>query len=188
MAKPGLFVFACFVLFSISARAADFLAEGGLHFGGDTITTVNKADGRSDSLKAGEELSLAMGIVFQSPPSFETIVSFGIKKEVVYPDDGAIIFTRYPLNALLLYRADKWRAGGGLTYHLNPVYKVDRESEQTIMEFNNALGLLFDVRYFVFEKVYLAGRYTHIDYVVTNEPAGRSYSGSSLGVLVGIQF
>ena len=187
MIRNGLLVLGCFVLFSLPARAADMIAEGGLHFGGDTIVTVNHEDGSSDSLRAGEELSVAIGVAFQLSEAIETVVSFGMKKEVVYPDDGTIIFTRFPLNTLLLYISDKWRMGGGLTYHMNPVYKLDRETNRQTMEFSNALGLLFDVRYFVFEKVYIASRYTHIEYEVENDPTRRSYSGNSLGVLVGVQ-
>lgn len=167
--------------------AIDMVGEAGLHFGGDTIVTVNNEDGSSDSLRAGEELSVAIGAAFQLSEAIEAVVSFGMKKEVVYPDDGAIIFTRFPLNTLLLYMSDKWCMGGGLTYHMNPVYKVDRESNEQTIEFSNALGLLFDVRYFVFEKVYIASRYTHIEYEMENDPARRSYSGNSLGVLVGLQ-
>lgn len=186
MLKIGLAVLGCFVLFSLSVRAADLVAEAGLHFGGDTMVTVHNEDGSSDSLKAGEELSLATGVAFQLSESIETIVTFGMKKEVVYPDDGAIIFTRYPLNALLLYKSDKWRMSGGLTYHLNPVYKVNTETQQEVVEFSNAPGLLLDVRYFVFEKVYIASRYTWIEYKVENDPTGRRYDGSSIGILVGV--
>lgn len=186
MLKIGLAALGCFVLFSPSVQAADLVAEAGLHFGGDTMVTVNNEDGSSDSLKAGEELSVAAGVAFQLSDSIAAVVSFGMKKEVVYPDDGAIIFTRYPLNALLLYKADKWRMGGGLTYHMNPVYKVDTETRQETMEFSNASGLLLDVRYFVFEEVYIASRYTWVEYEVKNDPTGRRYDGSSIGILVGV--
>lgn len=186
MIKAGLTALVLFILFTLPVQALDLVAEAGLHFGGDTMVTVHNEDGSSDSLKAGEELSLAAGVAFQLSDSIAAVVSFGMKKEVVYPDDGAIIFTRYPLNALLLYTSNKWRLGGGLTYHMNPVYKVDTETHQETMEFSNAPGLLLDVRYFVFEEVYIASRYTWIEYEVENDPAGRRYDGNSIGILVGV--
>ncbi len=181
-------VLAVFFLLAGPVSAIDFIAEGGLHFGGDTMVTVNNADGTSDSLKAGEELSVAAGVAFQASESTEIILTFGMKKEVVYPDEGTIIFTRYPLNGLLLYKADKWRMGGGLTYHMNPVYKVDTQTQQVTMDFSNALGLLADVRYFIFENAYIASRYTWVKYEMEDAPAERSYSGNSLGLLVAVQF
>ncbi len=188
MIKNGLLVLGCFVLSIVSAGATDFIAEAGLHFGGDTIVTVNTAGGGSDSLKAGEELSVAVGIVSQPDELFEGVLTFGMKKEVVYPDGGAITFTRFPLNGLILYKLDKWRIGGGLTYHFNPLYKLDSETQQETRAFRDALGMLVDVRYFVLDKVYIAGRYTSIKYEMENDPAGRSYSGNSLGMLLAVQF
>ena len=170
------------------ARAVDFIAEGGLHFGGDTVVTVTSESGSSDSLKAGEELSLAAGGVFRVTDTVDAVVTFGLKKEVVYPDGGAITFTRYPLNILFLYRDDNLRVGGGLTYHFNPVYKVDTETEQDLVEFSNSPGLLLDIRYFIHEYIYVAGRYTRIEYQTTSEPVEKHYDGSSLGVLLGFQF
>ena len=181
-------VFMTGFMFSQPVFAVDYLAEGGLHFGGDTIVTVNKDNGSSDSLRAGEELSIAFGVISPSSKSFDTVLTFGMKKEVVYPDDGAITFTRYPLNALLLYKMNKLHVGGGLTYHFNPVYKVDTATQQETMSFRNAIGLLVDARYFILDGIYIGSRYTHIDYEVENDPAGRTYSGNSLGFLIAVQF
>lgn len=183
----GLACLSVFMLFSMPVCAVDFVAEGGLHFGGDTMVTVTTEDGSPDVLKAGEEISLAAGLVFPLSDSIVAAVTFGLKKEVVYPAGGAITFSRYPLNALVLYQFNNWRLGGGLTYHLNPVYKVDTETQQEVVEFSNAPGLLVDVRYFVHEYIYIASRVTWIKYAVENDPTGRRYDGSSLGVLLGIQ-
>lgn len=183
-----LLVFCHVLLFSGAVQSAEWIAEGGLHFGGDTIVTVNGSDGSSDSLRAGEELSVAAGGAFSISETMQFMVTFGMKKEVVYPDDGAITFTRFPLDMLLLYPSGRWRYGAGLTAHMNPVYKEDRDSSKQTVEFKNAIGGLLDVRYFFLDELYVAGRITIIRYVIENDPANTGYNGSSLGGLVGFQF
>ena len=176
------------IVSSQTAFAAEVTGEFGLHFGGDTMTNVQTQDGNSDSLKAGEELSLAVGNVFSLGDSMQLALTFGMKKEVVYPADGAITFTRFPLDMLLLNRSGRWRYGGGLTIHMNPVYRVDTDSQQQTVEFENAPGALLDVRYNIFDEIFIAARYTMVRYVVENDPARTGYNGNSLGLLVGAQF
>ncbi len=173
--------------FPVAVCAADFVGEVGIHFGGDTMVTVNNTDGSTDSLKAGEELSLSAGVTFAISDAMDFIMTFGIKKEVVFPDDGAISFTRYPLNLLLLARSGNWHYGGGLTVHMNPIYKVDTDTQKETVDFKNAPGALLDIRYTVFDGVFVAGRYTYIEYEVENDPAGTTFDGSSIGILVGVQ-
>lgn len=175
------------LLVSMPLCAVDLAGEAGVHFGGDTMVTVTDSDGKTDSLRAGEELSLAAGAAFRIGESMALTATFGMKKEAVFPDDGSITFTRYPFNLLLLYRSGKWRFGGGLTVHMNPVYKADTGTDRRTVEFKNAPGVLLDAHYFVIEDVYVAGRYTWIEYEVENDPAATSYNGSSIGILVGIQ-
>lgn len=177
------------LIFSIQpVIAMELTGEFGLHFGGDTMTNVQTQDGSSDTLKAGEELSLAAGGVFGLGDSTRLSITFGMKKEVVYPADGAITFTRFPLDVLLLTRAGQWLYGGGLTVHMNPVYRVDTDSKKQTVDFNNAPGALLDVRYSLFDEVFVAVRYTMIRYVVENDPARTGYNGNSLGLVAVVQF
>lgn len=184
---PQLFLAALCLLVSLPAAAVDVVGEVGAHFGGDTLVTVSQSDGSTDSLRAGEELSLAAGALFGMGQSLELTTTFGMKKAAVFSDNGAISFTRYPFNMLLLYKSAKWRIGGGLTVHMNPLYKVDTDTSKQKVGFKNALGYLFDVHYFLLDEVYIAARYTDIRYEVENDPTNTSYNGSSIGILVGVQ-
>lgn len=186
--KKSFVLFITINLFASSVKAADMLLEMGLHYGGDTIITVDENDGSRESLKAGEGFSIAAGMGFDINPDMQFNLSFGVKREVVYPAEGTITFVRYPLDMLFMQKKGNWRYGGGITAHMNPVYKSESLAGDETVEFKNAYGLLFDVRYFILQEIFVAGRVTWIKYKLENDPTNTSYDGSSIGVLAGFRF
>lgn len=176
-------LFSFLYLISYSAQAADFVIEGGLHAGGDDLETVTFTDGSSETIKAGDGLSLAFGARFDISDDLEMAATLGIKIDSIDAQNGSLDWTRYPLNGILLYKMDDWRFGGGLTYHMSPTLEGDGVVVGKA-EFDDALGALLDVRYFFSEPAYVGGRATFIDYEVINGSA--SVSGNSIGVTVGV--
>lgn len=167
-------------------NAADVIIEGGLHFGGDTMTSISPNTNRSEKLKAGNGLEVGIGIKFDILKSFEVITTIGKKADADGADNnGEVRFDRYPLNAMILYAPDGWRFGGGLTYHSDPFYKEKTDINEYRVDFESALGVLADFRYFFSDNAYVGARYTSIEYKVQNDPAGRIYDGSSVGIILG---
>ncbi len=78
--------------------------------------------------------------------------------------------------------------GLGITYHLNPLYREETSTVNQTIGFEDAMGYLLELRYTVFDKVYISSRYTRVDYEIEEDPANTSYDGSSIGLLVGIVF
>ena len=175
------------ILMINTAWAADITAESGVHYGGDAIATVNGTDGSPETLRAGEGMSIAGGFGFPLENNKQFIITFGMKQEVVYFSTGSIRFVRYPLDILMIKQRDKWAYGGGLTAHMNPQVKVETETVNQSTDFDNALGAVFDLRYFIFPEVFISGRITWIKYKVSDDPDNASYNGSSIGVLAGIR-
>ena len=174
---------------SFTSKAADFVLDGGLHFGGDTLAIVYKnQSGNQQEIKAGQLVSVAVGARFDVSESLEMPVTFGIKFDAASFDDYYgnkvdVTFIRYPVNALLLYKAEKWRLGGGLTYHLNPEFKVKGGYYDYSKKFKDALGYLLEVRYFFSDNAYVGSRYTHIEYEVKS--SSQTVDGTSVGVVLG---
>lgn len=178
----------CLLMFSTSATAFDVVAETGFHSGGDTLATAASTSSGTETLQAGDGYSFAAGIGMSMGQKAELIFTLGIKKETIYPDAGTISFVRYPVNLLLMIKSGFWRYGLGLTAHMNPLYKEEIGTTKQSIDFKDASGYLLDVRYVIFDDVFVAGRYTKIEYEIQNDPTTTAYDGSSIGLLVGIQF
>ncbi|MDH5445410.1 MAG: hypothetical protein OEY52_07620 [Gammaproteobacteria bacterium] len=175
------------MVFALPAYAVDFVAEIGAHTGGDTMVKSNTADGSIENLRAGEGFSVAAGFGFAMGKSTDLLLTFGMKQEVIYPANGRISFVRYPIDLLFMFKSDKWAYGFGVTAHMNPLYKEETETSKQTVDFDNATGYLLDVRYVVFEDVFVSGRYTSIEYEVEDDLSNTTVQGNSIGILVGIK-
>ena len=172
------------LIYSGSVFAADLVLEAGLHSGGDTLATVQFVDGDTQSIKAGGLISLAIGANFEINEDFESQVTFGYKFDSVDAANGDVEFSRFPINAILLYKSGEWRLGGGLTYHLDPSLDVSGAASgyASNTDYDDALGFLLDARYFFGQRAYIGGRLTFIDY---ESQAGTTFDGNSVGVVIG---
>lgn len=173
------------LLVSVSSHALDIYLQGGLHFGGDDLVIVPFTNGDSQTIKAGELLSLSAGVGFGVAENLESRFMAGFKLDSVDADNGSVDFFRYPLEALLMYKAsEKVSIGGGLTYHLNPGISGDGVATGVDFDYDNALGFVLEFDYLLSTGGYFGAKLTSIDY----EAAGVSVSGNSIGGILGIHF
>lgn len=172
---------------SLPLYGMDIVAETGTHSGGDTLKTAGVANGNVDSIRAGDGLSIMAGSGFEINQKTLFLITAGIKQEVINSENDRISFVRYPLDLMVQFNTRKLIYGIGATYHFNPVYREETTTTKQTIDFKNAMGYQFDVRYVLFEGVYVAGRYTKIEYEVENDPVNTTYDGTSIGVLLGIQ-
>ena len=189
MTKYKLVTICSLFLFSCSSYADNFVIDGGLHFGGDRLVTIYNDNGTSQDVKAGQLLSVAGGYIFELSESMDMSVTFGLKVDsarINNGDDGKVSFTRYPLNVLLFHRTEAWRFGAGLTYHLNPELKIETSYYSDTYEFEDALGMLAEVRYYFTDRAFVGGRYTKIEYELNDGPYNYKFDGSSTGIVLGI--
>ena len=175
-----------FLLLSTVTKAADLLAEIGYHTGGDTLASGISANNGTETLDGGDGFSIAAGYDLIMGDSTELFITLGMKKDVVYPDDGTLSFVRYPVDMLLSFGSGRLKYGLGATYHLNPLYKKESLATNQTIKFKHAMGYMFDIRYIVFDRVFVSGRYTKIEYEIDGSTSNSAYDGSSIGLLVGI--
>ncbi len=173
------------LLFPVSSYAVDVFLQGGVHVGGDEMVTATFTNGDTEKIKGGELISLLAGVGTGVAEDLEARLMLGVKFDTIDAENGSVDFFRYPLEALLMYKAaEKVYLGGGLAYHLNPNISGDGIATGANVDFDNALGLALQLDYILSNGGYLAVKLTSIDY----EAFGQSVSGNSIGALLGFRF
>lgn len=173
------------LLLPMSSYAVDVFLQGGVHFGGDDIITATFTNGDTEKIKGGELLTVSAGLGMEVHENLEARFMAGIKFDSINAENGDVDFYRYPLEALLMYKAaEKVYLGGGLSYHLNPNISGDGIAANANIDFDDALGFVVELDYVLSNGGYLGVKLTSIDY----EAFGQSASGNSIGGLLGFRF
>lgn len=184
--KKALIAVVCLTCTSMPAIATDMFIEAGIHLGGDTLATASSGN-YDEKLKAGQLLSLAVGIHTELGEAVQGRLSLGYKFDSVSADNGDATFDRFPIEALVMKRSGSFMFGGGLAYHLSPEYEFNVSPSFTI-EFDDAVGLVLAFDYnskgeFA-DDWFVGGRITLIDY----EAQGITVDGNSIGAVIGFMF
>ncbi len=187
MQIKGLILTTILTLSSSTAMASlDFLAELGIHSGGDDLITATFTDGSSSTIKAGEFFALDLGIAWDMG-SIEGRLTGGWKYDNISAVDGDIDFTRFTHQFILLYKAGDWRFGGGYTYHFN--VEVDGSGAASVAdsEFDDSLGWTAQINYFFTEKAYVGLVYTDLDYdrLPTLGNTSKTFDAGSIALTIG---
>ena len=122
---PGLVALglAVWPLASHSAEVRPAVVAG-YDTGGDKIVNVTFTSGDTDSIRANEGLYIGGGIsVLNDSKDIEFLGTVNVKYTSIHANNGDISWTRYPLDALLFYRWEKFRVGAVLTYVIVPKLK-----------------------------------------------------------------
>jgi hypothetical protein len=119
------------VAFSLIALAASIAqaqtqaapAVGSTHFfvgldagsGGDTLANVTYTNGSTQSIKAGDGVQFKGGIEYRFSPSVAMRSSLGYQYYTTHANNGAVTFSRWPLEVIGLWSAtEKVRLGAGV--------------------------------------------------------------------------
>jgi hypothetical protein len=169
-----------------TAHAAEVrpVIVAGYDTGGDQIKAVTFQSGENDSIRANEGLYLGGGVsVLNDAGNVEFLGSLSLKYQRIHASNADITWTRIPLDALVFYRMQSFRLGGGLTYVLHPRLKGSGDASSTDTAFPNALGAVLQGDYLL-GRVSLGVRYTVLDY----KSGGSTVKSNGLGVSFGIAF
>ena len=165
-----------------NANAIDFLIEAGLHTGGDKLINVPFTSGESESIYAGDLLSVSVGAVADHG-SFEMRYKYGYKFDSITALNGSVDWERNTIDVLAMYKYNtNWRLGGGLTYHLNPEVSGTGVVSGSV-KYDDSLGFMAEADYFWGNgnSGYFGLVFTAIDYDIGSV----SISGNSIGINVG---
>jgi hypothetical protein len=174
------------VLALISAGTAHAMdvkpfVKAGYDFGGDTLVTVTFSDGSTETVKANEGFYLGGGAsIVSDSKRIEMELSLAYKFSLINASNGDIEFTRLPLEAVVFYRWDRVRLGGGLTYHIKPELEGSGIASPIDVEFDDALGFVLQGDYRVTDKMAIGLRYTNLKYEVSGTSASAKSNGLGL--------
>ena len=183
--KRVLALAACSLAPAVS-QAADLrpVFVAGYDTGGDKIATVTFTNGDTQSIRANEGLYIGGGLsVLNDDKNLEFVGTLNYKYAAVHADNGDITWTRVPIDALLFYRVEKFRVGGGLTFQLSPRLKGSGLASNINVNVDNAVGLLLQADYLL-GKVNIGLRGTLVDFKAN----GSTAKGNGVGVTFGIAF
>ncbi|HEC17924.1 MAG TPA: hypothetical protein ENI97_01110 [Gammaproteobacteria bacterium] len=166
-----------------SADTAKPFIIGGFAFGGETLVSTTGED-----LDAGGFIYAGAGVMFE-PDHSELMyqISLGYKFDTVEftGPNGDSTVSVIPVDAVAFYKIDNLRLGAGLAYFLNPKWElcVDGTGCGTA-NFDDALGLVLELRHQWTDILFWGARYTNVDY----EIGSSTLDASNLRIHFGMVF
>lgn len=168
---------------TVSAEVAKPFIIGGLAFGGDSLVDTTTAD-----LNAGGLLYFGGGVLVEPANSdlmYQFSVGYKFDSVEFSGPSGDSTVSVLPLDAVAFYKVDNLRLGAGLAYYLNPKYEFCFDfSGCTTTNFDDALGLVLEMRHQWTDILFWGARYTNVDY----EVGSASLDASNLRIHFGMVF
>jgi len=153
------------------------MVKAGIDFGGDTVVTVLFTNGSTQSIKANDGAYIGGGVSYLSDDkTLQGELTLAYKTDSIDASNGSVEFTRYPLEALLFYREQAFRLGGGFTYHLSPRIKGSGIVGNANVDLKDAPGAILQADYRVWRELAVGLRYTILEYKATNGFTGTAKS------------
>lgn len=152
-----------------------FLVGGSLEFGGDEVAEVYFTNGNTQSVRAGQGGSIAVGGQLQIPSVEKLLIraTIGYKYVTTEADNVHIRLTRVPLHLTAHWMvAKKWHVGAGLASHQGIQFKADGIGED--IKFKSSSGPRFELGYGGIGITYTAMNY--------KDPRNNSYSANAIGL------
>ncbi len=171
------------------SQAGSFAGRVGIDGGGDTLLSLQFTNGDSSSIKAGGGVFFEIGYgtitPLQDNPKLQTEVSFGYKVDSEDATNGEVEFRRLSVNLNQMMKLEKFRLGGGITYHFDNKLKTSGGFfTGGSVEFDESLGFNLLAEYLVSDKAVLGLRATFIDY----EVSGATLDANSVGLYLGANY
>ena len=187
MKKYGYLLIILTSITSIATAQAQALFFMNADFGGDTLVTVPYTDGSKANVDAGAGVTLGGGMNWLLSDSLILQTTAAWKFQTI-PEatNGDLTWTRFPVEAIALYNAEKIRMGAGLTYHLMNKLSATGAISSEARDYDNTLGYVFSFEYLSSPRLSFTARYTVIDYTETG--TSNSADGNSLGIGVNFYF
>ncbi|WP_231717555.1 hypothetical protein [Hymenobacter sp. DG25A] len=157
------------------ATGARLLVGGALSIGGDRVAEVYFTNGNTQSVKAGQGISFAVGGEFQLPKVEKLLLraTVGYKYVTTAAENAHIRLTRVPIDVTANWMvSNRIRIGAGLAMHRSIQFKADGIGED--MKFKGANGPIFEVAYRGVGLQYTAMKYT--------DQQNHSYAANSIGL------
>lgn len=173
------------------------LLQMGYDWGGTTLATVQHTYEGTNKIRAGQGLSFETGAALGNPSSnMELQFLVGYKFDSDTASNGEVTWDVIPFTALALFKAQRWKFGGGVTYHLNPAlsggfsgydnrgtYYNDTVND----DYDNAVGGVAQIQYMAANSLAIGLKGTFIEYALKSDPSYIT-KGNSIGILLSYTF
>ena len=182
-------VYATFIIIAAPSQAGSFAGRIGIDGGGDTLLSLQFTDGETSSIKAGSGVFFEIGYGTTTPlqdnPALQTEVSFGYKLDSETASNGEVDFRRLSVNLNQMVKLERFRLGGGLTYHFDNELKTSGQFfNGGSVEFDESLGFNLMAEYIANDRAVIGLRATFIDY----EANGVEVDANSIGLYLGANY
>jgi len=160
---------------TIKPPAFRFLVGVAAELGGETIAVTEFTDGQTQSMPAGQGISVALGGQYQMPKAEKLLLrgTIGYKYITTMATDANISLSRLPLIFSVNYMAaKKLRLSAGLTNHQIIRFNADGYGEDA--KFKSAAGPIFEIAYHGIGLTYTAMTY--------KDSQNSRYSANSIGL------
>jgi len=126
---------------SSSSSGLGFVASGAFEFGGDDVAVVSYTDGSTQTVKAGQGVTLSVGGHYRfDSPSLDISATVGYKYVTTKASNANIYIGRVvPALQVSYYFTDSWWAGIGPVWHLNNEFRGGQLV--TNLKFKPAMGI-----------------------------------------------
>jgi hypothetical protein len=161
----------------------------GFNSGGDELVTIEHDYSSSYTIDAGDGINMEIGMAIDNPlNNFETELLIGYKFDSDSASNGDITWSTIPISALAFVKAQGWKFGGGLTYHISPSLEGDFSGGDRIRDdFDDALGAIIQIQYEIIDAFAIGIRGTFIEYQLRNQPSEKA-NGNNIGIVATIKF
>jgi hypothetical protein len=176
-----------FLLTMLNAGDVKPIIQVGYQGGGDRLITIAHPD-RNYGINGGDGISIEGGMALDNPHSnleFQALVGYRVDADNA--DNGDVTWDTVPLSLLALYKADNWKFGGGLTYHLAPQLDGGFGGDVINDDYEDAVGSVAQIQYAPSEAFAIGLRATFIEYELKSDPTKKT-SGNNIGIIGTVKF
>jgi len=170
------------------------MLQMGYDWGGTTLATVyhdGYYDQGTEKIRAGQGLSFEAGATIDNPSSnMELRFLIGYKFDSDSASNGDVTWDRIPFTGLAMFKANRWRFGGGVTYHLNPELSGGFGGDNVSAadgEYKNAFGGVAQIQYMATDSLGIGIKGTFIEYELKSDPSYKA-KGNSMGFVISYAF
>jgi hypothetical protein len=125
----------------VRPRPFRFIVGVGLTGGGDKVATARYYYDDDRNVRAGQLFQIHGGIEWRVAPlvTMQAVAGYHVDGADAY--NGAVYFSRYPVELLAHYAlAPRWRIGGGLRYTINPKLDGDGVARNINVKYDDGFG------------------------------------------------
>jgi len=187
--RTSLSIITLAILSANTLMASDLnpIVQFGVDFGGTTLATVEHDDYYygydSSNIRAGQGVSFEVGAAVTNPQNdieLQFLVGYKIDQESA--SNGSVTWDMIPFTALAMIKQEKWKFGGGLTYHLKPELVGGFTGSTSVNdEYENSLGAVIQAQYMLSDAMAMGIKGTFIEYKYKPDPSFTA-SGNSVGI------